>query len=85
MLRRPSEVASCESPSVVTKPEIDSVDRVPAVILLAAAVLVARDTAGAAVLCAKPRKDGSFNTDVKIREACKPGEVQLDAAAVGFC
>jgi hypothetical protein len=43
------------------------------------------ESAGAAVLCAKPRKDGSFNTGVKIREACKPGEVQLDAAAVGFC
>ena len=56
-----------------------------AVVLLAGAVLMAGDTAVAAVLCAKPRKDGTFNTAVKIREACKPGEVQLDAAAVGLC
>ena len=57
----------------------------PVMILLAGAVLMAGDTAVAAVLCAKPRKDGTFNTAVKIREACKPGEVQLDAAAVGLC
>ena len=57
----------------------------PAVVLLAGAVLMAAATASAAVLCAKPRKDGTFNTGVKIREACKPGEVQLDAAAVGLC
>src|SRR5262245_53705371 len=57
----------------------------PAVVLVAVAVLVMGSTAGAAVLCAKPRKDGTFNTGVKIREACKTSEVQLDAAAVGLC
>src|SRR5262245_52027817 len=56
-----------------------------AVVLLAVTVLIMGDTAGAAVLCAKPRKDGTFNTPVKIREACKPNEVQLDAAAVSLC
>jgi hypothetical protein len=56
----------------------------PAVVLMAGAVLMT-DTAGAAVLCAKARKDGTFNSSVKLREACKPGEVQLDAAAVGMC
>jgi len=52
---------------------------------LAAAALMAVHAARAAVLCAKPRKDGTFNSGVKIREVCKPNEVQLDPAAVGFC
>jgi hypothetical protein len=41
--------------------------------------------ADAAVLCAKPSRDGSFNGGVKIRAACKPSEVQLAPADVGFC
>src|SRR5262249_18697410 len=53
--------------------------------VLAGAALVAAHAARAAVLCAKPRNDGTFNSGVKIREACKPNEVQLDPAAVGFC
>ena len=48
-------------------------------------VLVVTSTAEVAVLCAKPRKDGTFNGAVRIRESCKPGETQLDPAAVGFC
>ena len=43
------------------------------------------DTAAAAVLCAKPHKGGTFNSGVKIREACKPGETPLSPEAVGFC
>src|SRR5262245_28522414 len=43
------------------------------------------DTAAAAVLCAKPRKGGIFNSNVKVREACKPGETQLAPEDVGFC
>lgn len=42
-------------------------------------------TLKAAVLCARPKRDGSFNSTVKIREACKPKEHQLDPASVGFC
>jgi cysteine-rich repeat protein len=38
-----------------------------------------------AVLCAKPRKDGTFNTSGKIRIACKASEAQFDPAALGFC
>lgn len=40
-------------------------------------------TADAVVLCAKPRSDGTYNTSVKIREACKDNETQLDAAQIG--
>ena len=40
--------------------------------------------AGAAVLCAKPRGDGTFSTTVKIREACRPVEMQLDPAGLGI-
>jgi hypothetical protein len=47
------------------------------------AVLVS-STAQAAVLCAKPRKDGTFNTTVRIREACKSTEVMLSPAGVGL-
>ena len=54
-------------------------------VVLAGAALAAAHSARAAVLCAKPRNDGTFNSGVKIREACKPNEVQLDPAAVGFC
>jgi hypothetical protein len=48
---------------------------------LFAAVLTASST-NAAVLCAKPRSDGTFSTSVKIREACTPREMQLDPAAL---
>src|SRR5690348_13300677 len=42
-------------------------------------------TAQAAVFCAKPRRAGTFNSTVKVREACLPREVQLDPGGVGFC
>ena len=35
------------------------------------------------MLCAKPRSDGTYNASVKVREACKAGETQLDAAEIG--
>jgi len=41
-------------------------------------------TADAVVLCAKPKKNGTFSTAVKIRETCKPGETTLDTAALGL-
>src|SRR5262245_13629410 len=52
---------------------------------LAVLALVVATTADAAVLCAKPKRDGTFNGGVKIREACKSGETVLDPAALGFC
>ena len=39
--------------------------------------LVATGTAHAALLCARPRSDGTFSTTVKLREACKGNEVEL--------
>jgi hypothetical protein len=38
----------------------------------------------AAVLCAKPRSDGTFSTSVRVRETCRASETQLDAAALGL-
>jgi hypothetical protein len=55
---------------------------VAVLVLLALVVGTASD---AAVLCAKPKRDGTFNSGVRIRELCKSGEVQLDPAVVGFC
>jgi len=39
--------------------------------------LVVTGTAHAAILCARPRSDGTFSTTVKLREACKGNEVEL--------
>jgi len=57
--------------------------------MLRLAVLVAMlsfavDASGS-VLCAKPRRDGTFNGTVKVRDACTPREVQLAPGDVGFC
>jgi hypothetical protein len=41
------------------------------------AALLATGTAQAAMLCARPRADGTFSATVKIREACRPNEVEL--------
>jgi hypothetical protein len=38
----------------------------------------------AVVLCAKQRSDGTFNSSVRIREACKSRETQLDPVALGL-
>lgn len=55
--------------------------------ILAAAILgtVIPVVAQGAVLCAKPSRTGTFNGTVKIREACKPNEVQLSPGDVNFC
>lgn len=45
---------------------------------------VALPAANAVMLCARARPDGSFNTNVKIREACSPTERMLDAASLGL-
>jgi len=48
-------------------------------------VMTLSAAAEAAVLCAKPGRDGALNGGVKVREACKPNEVQLAPADVNFC
>lgn len=47
-------------------------------VLAAVDILVHVASAQAAVLCARPRRDGTFNSSVRIREVCRPGEVQLN-------
>ena len=49
------------------------------------AILLLASVADASVLCARRRPDGTFNTSVKVREACKPSEVVLQPSDVGFC
>src|SRR5581483_6618720 len=60
-----------------------SVSRVMIAAGAVAMVLVA--SGHAAVLCAKPKKYGTFNASVKVREVCKPNEVQLAPEQVGVC
>jgi hypothetical protein len=55
------------------------------VAILAATVLsAAASVASGVVLCAKQRADGTFNSSVKIREACQGRETELDPAALGL-
>jgi len=56
---------------------------VKALVAIVVATVFAASSSEAVVLCAKPRSDGTFNTSVKVREACKAGETQLDAAQIG--
>src|SRR4029077_12287331 len=55
-----------------------------ALFVVSLAFFVTGSTAFAVVLCARARPDGTFNTTVKIRTACKPGETQLDPGALGL-
>jgi len=48
-------------------------------------VLLFAVTANADVLCAKRQRDGILNGPVKIRPACRAGEVTLTPDMVGFC
>jgi hypothetical protein len=41
------------------------------------AALLVTGTAQAAMVCARPRSDGTFSTTLKLREACKPNEVEI--------
>jgi len=50
-----------------------------------AGILTVGTTAHGAVLCAKARRDGTFNTAVRIRESCKATEVVLNPNSLGFC
>jgi hypothetical protein len=55
---------------------------------LIAAVVVSMalaESSTAAVLCTKPHKGGRLDGTVKIRDACRPGEIQLAPEDVGFC
>jgi hypothetical protein len=47
--------------------------------------LVGTTTAHAAVLCARPSRNGVLNGTVKVREVCRAREVQLAPEDVGFC
>src|SRR5262245_52071984 len=38
----------------------------------------------AAVLCARARPDGTFNTTIKLRASCHAPETQLDPVALGL-
>ena len=53
------------------------------ILLALLALLTFAPLADAVVLCAKPKKNGTFNTSVMIREACRKSETQLDLAALG--
>jgi hypothetical protein len=46
--------------------------------------LVSATTVRSAVLCARPKTDGSYNTTVKLRQVCKTSETALDPAALGL-
>src|SRR5262245_47210049 len=52
--------------------------------LLAAFCLLPGSSADAAMLCARPRSDGTFSTSVKIREVCTVREAPLDPLALGL-
>ena len=45
--------------------------------LVLVVALLATGTAHAAMVCARPRSDGTFSTTLKLREACKPNEVEI--------
>jgi hypothetical protein len=52
--------------------------------ILALSVLCLAANAGAVVLCARQRADGTFNSTVRIRESCRATEMQLDPVALGL-
>src|SRR5262249_47643487 len=56
--------------------------RIAAMLMLVTTLSAAAE---AAVLCAKPERDGTLNGSVKVRQVCKRNEVQLAPADVNFC
>jgi len=54
------------------------------VALVALAVFAVAATADAVVLCAKPKRDGTFSSSVKLREVCRDRETQLDPVTLGL-
>src|SRR5262245_42430064 len=56
--------------------------RIAAMLVLVTTLSAAAE---AAVLCAKPERDGTLNGSVKVRQVCKRNEVQLAPADVNFC
>lgn len=42
-------------------------------------------TADGAVVCVKTRRDGTLGGVLRVREACKASEVEVDLAALGLC
>jgi hypothetical protein len=53
-------------------------------LVIASAVLGSVSSAHAVVLCARQKADGTFNSSVRIREACRPTETQLDPIGLGL-
>jgi hypothetical protein len=53
-------------------------------ILLGAALVAMASVSHAAVLCTHKKADGTYNSTVKAREACKPSETQVDAGSFGL-
>jgi len=57
----------------------------PRHLAIALAPIMVAATADAAVLCAKRRPDGTFNTTVKVRAVCHPAEATLTPEELGLC
>lgn len=57
---------------------------IPRITAVALLFVVFAGSADAVVLCARPKKDGTFSTTVKIREVCRLHETQLDPGALGL-
>jgi hypothetical protein len=55
-----------------------------ALTLVVAGFLTVGGHAEAAVLCARPKQDGTFSTSLKVREQCRSSETQLDPATLGL-
>jgi len=53
-------------------------------LVMVGVLLVGATNANAVLLCAKPKKDGTFDTSVMIRESCRGDERQLDPIALGL-
>jgi hypothetical protein len=53
-------------------------------LVMVGVLLVGTANANAVVLCAKPKKDGTFDTSVLIRESCRGDEQQLDPGVLGL-
>lgn len=52
--------------------------------VLVCLLIALQSTSAAAVLCARKRPDGTFNSNVALRETCRPRETQLDPVALGL-
>lgn len=56
----------------------------PRILAAAVVVLSLAQFADAVVMCARPRRDGTYSTSIKLRETCRPNETLLSPAALGL-